>query len=270
MTSAPLETANRTDNVDTVIRIMTMKNKSSIVILNELKHPEGIITERDIVRRLLFESKDAKLTPAAAIMSSPLISLNDDAQIYDAAMIMSKHSIRRLPIVKNNLLLGIVTATDLIRVLYQENRKDGSLHAIARGNLPRNKKFFIWNFMEELCDKYEEALSKHTASVFKIKDFKSTELPIFTQSKPSIFQTLKEYELDKGFIKIEDDAVTITSKGLHMAKKPRRDGNSIRRGSNSQRKSNIDMLFFSYFNSVLQHRFTPCFDVFQNLCLGLS
>lgn len=164
MTPAPLETANRTDNVDTIIRIMTVKHKSSVVIINELKHPEGIITERDIVRRLVFESKDAKLTKAADIMSSPLITLNDDSHIYDAAMIMSKHSIRRLPIVKDNVLLGIVTATDLVRALYQENRKDGSLHAVARGSLPRNKKFFIWNFMEE----YDISMKKHAVMFLRL------------------------------------------------------------------------------------------------------
>jgi len=224
MTPIPLETANMTDNVDTIIKIMTVKNKSSVVILNdELKHPEGIITERDIVRRLVFQSKDAKLTKAADIMSSPLISINDDALIYDATMIMSKHSIRRLPIIRDNVLLGVVTTTDLVRMLYQENRKDGSLHAIARGNLPRNKKFFIWNFMEELCDKYKESRSKNLTTVFKIKDFKSTELPIFTQSKPFIFQTLKEYERDKGFVRIENDTVTITSKGLLKAEESRHD-----------------------------------------------
>ena len=127
MTPVPLETANMTDNVDTIIKIMTVKNKSSVVILNdELKHPEGIITERDIVRRLVFQSKDAKLTKAADIMSSPLISINDNALINDAAMIMSKHSIRRLPIIRDNVLLGVVTTTDLVRMLYQENRKDES------------------------------------------------------------------------------------------------------------------------------------------------
>jgi hypothetical protein len=77
--------------------------------------------------------------------------------------------------------------------------------------------------MEELCDKYEEARSNNLTTVFKIKDFKSTELPIFAQSKPFIFQTLKEYEQDKGFVRIEDDAVTITSKGLLKAKESRRD-----------------------------------------------
>jgi CBS domain-containing protein len=223
MTPAPLETARRTDNVDTIIRIMTVKNKSSVVIVNELNHPEGIITERDIVRRLVFESKDAKLTQAAEIMSFPLISLNDDADIYDTAMAMSKYSIRRLPIIKDNVLLGIVTATDLARRLYQENRKDHSLHAIVRGSLVRNTKFFIWNFMEELCDMYEEAHSKGLTTLFKIRDFKSTELPIFTQVKPNIFQTLKEYEQDKGFIRIEGDTVTVTSKGLLKAKESRHD-----------------------------------------------
>lgn len=223
MTPAPLVTASRTDNVDAIIRIMTLKNKSSVIILNELKHPEGIITERDIVRRLLFESKDSKLAQAVEIMSSPLISLNDDANIYDAAMLMSKHSIRRLPIIKDNVLLGIVTATDLAHVLYQENRKDRFLHAIVRGSLVRNKKFFIWNFMEELCDKYKEACSKGTPTVFKIREFKSTELPIFTQGKPHISRILKEYEQNKRFIRIEDDTVTITSKGLLKAKESRHD-----------------------------------------------
>ena len=50
MTHVPLETAYGSDYVDTIIRTMTLKGKSSVLILNELKHPEGIITERDIVR----------------------------------------------------------------------------------------------------------------------------------------------------------------------------------------------------------------------------
>lgn len=74
--------------------------------------------------------------------------------------------------------------------------------------------------MEELCDKYQEALSNDLTTVFKIQDFKSTELPIFIQSKPFIFQTLKEYEQDKGFIRIEDDTVTVTSKGCLKLKNP--------------------------------------------------
>ena len=223
MTHAPLETANSSDNIDTIIRTMTVKNKSSVVILNELKHPEGIITERDIVRRLLFESKDAKLTTASEIMSSPLISLNDDAYIYDVALVMSKYSIRRLPIIRDNVLLGIVTATDLARRLYEENSNDPRLHVISRASSDRDKKFLIWNFMKELFDMYDQAHQKGSPLVFKIKDFKSTKMPILLLGKRNVLDTLREYEKARGYISIRNDTVAPTSKGLLKARETRKD-----------------------------------------------
>ena len=162
--------------------------------MNELKHPEGIITERDIVRRLVFECKDAKLTKASDIMSSPLISLSDDAYIYDAALVMIKYSIRRLPIIKDNVLLGVVTATDLARRLYEENRNNPYLHAITRDDLVRDKKILIWNFMNELCHIYDQAFKKSSPTVFKIRDLKSTRLPLFMLDERFIFDTLTEYK----------------------------------------------------------------------------
>jgi signal-transduction protein with cAMP-binding, CBS, and nucleotidyltransferase domain len=218
MTPAPLETANHSDKIDTIIRTMTVKNKSSVVILNELKQPEGIITERDIVRRLLFESKDAKITTASEIMSSPLISLNDDAYIYDAALVMSKYSIRRLPIIRENVLLGIVTATDLARRLYDENSNDPRLHVISRASSVRDKKFLIWNFMKELFDMYEQARQSGSPLVFNIRDFKSTKMPILLLGERNVFDTLAEYEKARGYISIQNDTVAPTSKGLLKAK----------------------------------------------------
>jgi hypothetical protein len=69
--------------------------------------------------------------------------------------------------------------------------------------------------MDDLCDKYKEASSKHVPTVFNIQDFKSFNLPIFSQDKSVIFfETLKEYERAKGFIKINDYNVAATTKGL--------------------------------------------------------
>ncbi|HJR84568.1 MAG TPA: CBS domain-containing protein [Nitrososphaeraceae archaeon] len=223
MTTSPLETASLSDSIDTIIRTMTLKNKSSIVILDELEHPEGIITERDIVRRLVFKSKDAKLTTASEIMSSPLISLNDDAYIYDAALVMSKYSIRRLPIMKDNVLLGIVTATDLARRLYEENSNDPRLHVISRASSDRDKKFLIWNFMKELFDKYVQTTRNSSSTIFKISDFKSTKLPIILLGEKNVFDTLREYEKARGYISIQNDTVTLTSKGLLKARETRKD-----------------------------------------------
>jgi CBS domain-containing protein len=66
------------------------------------------------------------------IMSKPLISVGDEASIYDAALIMTKYSIRRLPIARDNILLGIVTTTDLARRIYEKNRQDPVLKAMSR------------------------------------------------------------------------------------------------------------------------------------------
>lgn len=119
-------------SVDSIISIMKDKNKGCIVILDESERPVGIKTERDIVRRLVYSNMDPKTTLASEIMSSPLISVNDDAYVYDVAAVMSKYGIRRLPVVKDNVLMGIVTATDLAHRIYEENKRDPCLHAIAR------------------------------------------------------------------------------------------------------------------------------------------
>ena len=132
MTPPPLETARYSDTLQDTVSTMAGKNKSCVIVLDKSNHPTGIITERDIVRRLVFESRDPKNTLVSEIMSSPLISLSDDAFIYDAAVVMSKYRIRRLPIVKDNMLLGIVTSTDLATWLREENIKDSCLYAMAR------------------------------------------------------------------------------------------------------------------------------------------
>jgi CBS domain-containing protein len=54
------------------------------------------------------------------------------AAIYDAALIMTKYSIRRLPIARDNVLLGIVTTTDLARRIYEKNKEDPVLKAMSR------------------------------------------------------------------------------------------------------------------------------------------
>jgi len=82
------------------------------------------------------------------------------------------------------------------------------------GTSVRNKKLLIWNFMEELCDKYEGARSKELPAVFNLQDFKSINLPIFSQNKNLIFEILKEYERAKDLIKINHDNVVATTKGL--------------------------------------------------------
>jgi CBS domain-containing protein len=139
MTTLPLETANPLTNLHEIANQMKEKNKGAIIIVEQqtkqtISKPIGIITERDIVRRVLWghESIDPKKIIASDIMSKPLITVGDEASIYDAALIMTKYSIRRLPIARDNVLLGIVTTTDLARRIYEKNKQDPVLKAMSR------------------------------------------------------------------------------------------------------------------------------------------
>jgi CBS domain-containing protein len=147
MTPLPLETANPLTNLHDIANQMKEKNKGAIIIVEQqtkkdshstdniiLSKPIGIITERDIVRRVLWghESIDPKQIIVSDIMSKPLITVGDEATIYDAALIMTKYSIRRLPIARDNVLLGIVTTTDLARRIYEKNKQDPVLKAMSR------------------------------------------------------------------------------------------------------------------------------------------
>jgi signal-transduction protein with cAMP-binding, CBS, and nucleotidyltransferase domain len=141
MTTLPLETVNALDNVVDLANQMKEKGTGSVIVTEyattsdgskTTTMPAGIITERDIVRRVVAESMDPKTTTAYEIMSKPLITVGPEASVYDAALIMTKYKIRRLPIVRDNTLLGIITSSDLARRMYEENKADPTLKAMSR------------------------------------------------------------------------------------------------------------------------------------------
>jgi signal-transduction protein with cAMP-binding, CBS, and nucleotidyltransferase domain len=141
MTTLPLETVNALDNVVDLANQMKEKGRGSVIVTEyattndgskTTTMPAGIITERDIVRRVVAESKDPKTTTAREIMSKPLITVGPEASVYDAALIMTKYKIRRLPIARDNTLLGIITSSDLARRMYEENKADPTLKAMSR------------------------------------------------------------------------------------------------------------------------------------------
>ncbi len=132
MTPPPLQTTNESTAVSDVSKQMNESGKGSVVVVDQNNRPIGIVTERDIVRKVVALDRDPKKITASEIMSKPLISVGPEAYIYDAALIMTKYRIRRLPIVRDNTLLGMVTATDLAKRMYEENKKDPTLAAMSR------------------------------------------------------------------------------------------------------------------------------------------
>lgn len=95
----------------------TLMNKHEIGCLLVMKRekPVGIVTERDMLKRVLLKSKDVKKTKVSRIMSKPLVVGEPQTDIRDAVRLMVEGKIKRLPIVEDGHILGLVTLTDIVR-----------------------------------------------------------------------------------------------------------------------------------------------------------
>ncbi len=130
MTEAPIDTIEQGLNIQHTANIMKERGRGSLVVLDN-RRPVGIITERDIVRRVVAEARDIHETRVKDAMSTPLITIGPEATIEVAAKIMYENGIRRLPVVDNDNLVGIVTSTDFVKYMLKE-KKDSMLMAMAR------------------------------------------------------------------------------------------------------------------------------------------
>jgi CBS domain-containing protein len=84
------------------------------VIVMDKNIPVGILTERDFVTRVTSLDKSSSI-PARNVMSSPLIAISSEETAKKLAELMKEKKIHKIPVIDNNRVVGIVTATDLIR-----------------------------------------------------------------------------------------------------------------------------------------------------------
>jgi len=114
-------TIDITERVEEAIRLMVKFDIGSVVITDKLK-PVGIITERDITRAALRGDSLLRL-PVRSLMSRPLQTGTPDMEIWRTFETMLRLGVRRLPLIENGKLVGIVTEKDLtrwvLRVFYE-------------------------------------------------------------------------------------------------------------------------------------------------------
>lgn len=114
--------------------LMTENDVGNLIVMDD-NVPKGIVTERDFVRRVLAKDKPSK-TRIFDVMSTPLKVIDPDAPLKEAARRMVRKKIRRLAVIKDNKLVGIITATDFARHLSKKTFADDILEAIGRSNYP--------------------------------------------------------------------------------------------------------------------------------------
>jgi len=114
--------------------LMAENDVGNLIVMDD-NTPIGIVTERDFVRRVLAKEKPSK-TKISEVMSTPLRVIDPDASLKEAARRMVRKRIRRLPVIKDNKLVGIITTTDFARHLSKKTFTDDIREAIGRSNYP--------------------------------------------------------------------------------------------------------------------------------------
>jgi CBS domain-containing protein len=102
-----------------IAKVMATEDVGPVPIV-EGERVVGIVTDRDIVVRVVAEGKDVTSTTAGEIASSDLITLTPDSDLQEAERLMSQNQVRRLPVVDGDRIVGIVAQADIARAAEEE------------------------------------------------------------------------------------------------------------------------------------------------------
>jgi len=114
-------------------KLIAEKDISFLVIVKDGK-PIGVITERDFVRKIAAQDKQASLIPLSEIMSYKFRWVEPSTEIEDAVQKMLNHNIRRLIVLENEKLVGVITQTDLADFLRSKLLIEGTVKNIGSEN----------------------------------------------------------------------------------------------------------------------------------------
>ena len=107
-------------------RLMRDEHIGSLPITND-EELVGMITDRDITTRVVAEAADPKMTSVGDVVSRDLISVEPDEDLEEAVQLMASHQVRRLPVVENGRLVGIVAQADVALNLRENEQRTGEL-----------------------------------------------------------------------------------------------------------------------------------------------
>lgn len=117
--------------VSDAARLMRATDRDCLIVF-DLGRASGIVTERDIIRKITAEGRDPMRVHVGEIVSSPLITIHPDKPAREAAVLMLEKKIRHLPVVKENRLLGIITVQDFAKHMSKKGVKDEILESLGK------------------------------------------------------------------------------------------------------------------------------------------
>jgi CBS domain-containing protein len=100
-------------SVKEVVAAMNKFGVGSMIVVQDDK-PVGVISERDVLRRVVEPCLSPEAVTAGQIMTSPVVTICESASIDEAVKLMAKRRVRKIPVMKKEKLVGIITYTDIV------------------------------------------------------------------------------------------------------------------------------------------------------------
>lgn len=118
----------------TVKKAISIMNENEIGCLIVVKQAKavGIVTERDMLARVLARARDPERTRVSEVMTTPLVVADPKMDLEEAARLMFKMKVKKLPVVLDGQLVGLITLTDLARFQPQIIKILKKAHALNR------------------------------------------------------------------------------------------------------------------------------------------
>lgn len=129
--------AKQNDNILEVAQLMKEHNIGAVPVCVENRKLIGIITDRDIVLRAIASGKDINTLAVDEVMTLNPVTATPETEVHEAARVMSAKKVRRLPIVSNDSLVGIVSLGDISVEPQLSNNAQHTLSNISQPSSPQ-------------------------------------------------------------------------------------------------------------------------------------
>ncbi len=158
--SSPVFTVDEEETANKAAAMMEKDDLGCVIVTNKAGKSIGIITERDLVIRVVAKNLRPDSMKAKEIMTTPLVTIEPDATISDAARRMTRLDIRRLGVMYKGNLVGIISSKDilgvmpeLIEIMQERVRIEGGVHTEETEPVP------LSGYCDR-CNMYSESLKE--------------------------------------------------------------------------------------------------------------